>query len=53
MVFIFSLRKMFFFMVVNFFCNFFFITQNYHNGLKIALFLTLKYEKTMYYLLIS
>ena len=40
-------------MVVNFFCNFFFITQNDHNGLKIAPFLTPKYEKTMYYLLFS
>jgi len=51
MVLFFSLRKMIFFMVVNFFCNFFFITQNYHNGLKIALFLTLKHEKTLYNLL--
>ena len=53
MVFIFSLRKMFFFMVVNFFCNFFFITQNYHNGLKIALFLTPKHEKILYNLLLT
>ena len=53
MVLFFSLRKMFFFMVVNFFCNFFFTTQNYHTGLKIAPFLTPKYEKTMYYLLFS
>jgi hypothetical protein len=49
----FSLRKKFFFMVVNFFCNFFFTTQNYHNGLKIALFLTLKHEKILYNLLLT
>jgi hypothetical protein len=53
MVLFFSLRKMFFFMVVNFFCNFFFITQNDHNGLKIAHFLTPKHEKMMYNLLFS
>jgi hypothetical protein len=45
MVLFFSLRKMFFFMVVNFFCNFFFTTQNDHNGLKIAHFLTLNMKK--------